>query len=162
MPFVSIKDGRIPWQMKLTDEQGRPRYPFLILDSVAMRGPIITPDEQQRRDEYLPRDLTNLAEVREGLGRLARRAFRRPVPPDELDRYVGKTVVDTLVVRLGDVFSAAVVWVGTRMMWPTAAFAGFNLGLITVWLGIVYVIGKEHARRSDETEEQLAAEPVAA
>ena len=44
----------MPWQMKLTDEQGRPRYPFLILDSVSWRGPIITEDEQQRRDEYMP------------------------------------------------------------------------------------------------------------
>ena len=53
-PFVSTKDGRIPWQMKLTDEQGRPRYPFLILDSIAIRGPFITDEEQRRRDEYWP------------------------------------------------------------------------------------------------------------
>ena len=88
-PFVSIKDGRIPWQMKLTDEQGRPRYPFLILDSVSLRGPIITEEEQRRRDEYLPREEGNIDQVREGLGRLARRAFRRPVTAEELDGYVG-------------------------------------------------------------------------
>jgi hypothetical protein len=35
IPFISTKHARAPWQMKLTDEQGRPRYPFLILDQFA-------------------------------------------------------------------------------------------------------------------------------
>ncbi|WP_254508228.1 DUF1592 domain-containing protein [Anatilimnocola floriformis] len=88
-PFVSTKDGRIPWQMKLTDEQGRPRYSFLILDSVSFRGPFITPEEQQRRDEYWPQEVGNLEQVRSGLSKLARRAFRRPVTDEELNSYVG-------------------------------------------------------------------------
>lgn len=88
-PFISTKDGRIPWQMKLTDEQGRARYPFLIMDSVSWRGPIISEQEQRRRDEYMPREDGNIAQVRDGLGRLAQRAFRRPITSEELDGYVG-------------------------------------------------------------------------
>ncbi|MCE9604319.1 MAG: DUF1592 domain-containing protein [Planctomycetia bacterium] len=88
-PFVSTKDGRIPWQMKLTDEQGRARYPFLILDSISFRGPIISAEERKRRDEYFPREAGNLSQVRVGLGKMARRAFRRPVTSEELDGYVG-------------------------------------------------------------------------
>jgi hypothetical protein len=88
-PFVSTKEGRIPWQMKLTDEQGRPRHPFLILDSVAVRGPFITEREQQRRDEYWPHDPTDLKQVRAGLRKLADRAFRRPVRDEELDGFMG-------------------------------------------------------------------------
>ncbi|MEO6788414.1 MAG: DUF1592 domain-containing protein [Chthoniobacteraceae bacterium] len=88
-PFISIKDGRSPWQMKLTDEEGRPRYPFLIMDSISWRGPIITGEEQARRDEYMPRVEGNMEQVREGFGRLARRAFRRPVAAEELNAYVG-------------------------------------------------------------------------
>ncbi|MEO6738778.1 MAG: DUF1587 domain-containing protein, partial [Chthoniobacteraceae bacterium] len=88
-PFVSIKDGRIPWQMKLTDEQGRARYPFLIMDSISWRGPLITDEEQQRRAEYFPSEEGNMEQVREGLGRLAQRAFRRPVSAEELDGFVG-------------------------------------------------------------------------
>jgi mono/diheme cytochrome c family protein len=88
-PFVSIAEGRIPWQIKLTDEQGAPRYPFLILDSVSWRGPIISEQEQIRRVEYWPREEGNLDAVREGLERMASRAFRRPVTPDELNGYVG-------------------------------------------------------------------------
>lgn len=87
-PFISLKDGRIPWQMKLTDEQGRPRYSFLIMDSVSWKGPIITEEQQRRRDEYVPAQEGNMDQVREGLGRLARRAFRRPVAAEELDGYV--------------------------------------------------------------------------
>ncbi|MBI3880837.1 MAG: DUF1592 domain-containing protein [Verrucomicrobia bacterium] len=88
-PFVSTKLGRIPWQVKITDEAGRPRYPFLIMDSISWRGPIITDAELTRRNEYLPREEGNLEQVREGFGRLARRAFRRPVTAEELDGYVG-------------------------------------------------------------------------
>ncbi len=69
-PFISTSDGRVPWQMKLTDEQGRPRYPFLILDSFSWRGPFITEEEQRRRDEYWPSENGNLEQVRTGLGKL--------------------------------------------------------------------------------------------
>jgi len=92
-PFISTQDGRIPWQIKLTDERGNPRYPFLILDTVSFRGPIITDEEQQRRDEYLRRANEDLDEVRHGLQHLANRAFRRPVRTDEIDRYM--TIVQT-------------------------------------------------------------------
>ena len=87
-PFISIADGRIPWQMKLTDEQGRPRYPFLIIDSISFRGPFITDEEQRRRDEYLPREEGNLDQARACLEKLAHRAFRRPLGHGELDRYI--------------------------------------------------------------------------
>ncbi len=88
-PFISTKMGRIPWQLKLTDEQGRPRHPFLIIDSITWRGPIIADGELARRDEYMPREEGNMEQVRDGLGRLARRAFRRRVTAVELDGYVG-------------------------------------------------------------------------
>jgi mono/diheme cytochrome c family protein len=104
-PFISTKDGRIPWQMKLTDEQGRPRYPFLILDSVSWKGPFLTDEQQRRRDDYWPAEEGNLDEVRLSLGRLASRAFRRPVNSDELDRYVGLVRAD---LAAGEKFATAV------------------------------------------------------
>lgn len=88
VPFISIKDGRIPWQMKLTDEQGRARYPFLIMDSVSWRGPIVTDEEMAKRVAFFPSEEGNMDQVRECLGALARRAFRRPVSAEELDGYV--------------------------------------------------------------------------
>ncbi|HVJ69417.1 MAG TPA: DUF1592 domain-containing protein, partial [Caulifigura sp.] len=104
-PFISTQEGRIPWQMKLTDEQGRPRYPFLILDTVAFRGPIVTAEEQQRRNHYLPEVATDAVQIRGALHRFATRAFRRPVEPSEVDGFVrvveselsaGETSLDAL------------------------------------------------------------------
>jgi AAA family ATP:ADP antiporter len=79
-----------------------------------------------------------------------------------VEKYVGKTLVDTFLVRVGDVFSALVVWLGSRIGLPTRAFALLNLVLAAVWLALVLSLGKENARRAAETEEQIAAEPTAA
>jgi mono/diheme cytochrome c family protein len=87
IPFITTSHRRAPWQMKITDQQGRPRYPVLIIDSVSMRGPIVTDDEQQRRDDYMPRDET-MAAVRHGLAAMAQRAFRRPPYQGELKTYI--------------------------------------------------------------------------
>ena len=87
-PFISTKMGRIPWQLKLTDEQGNPRYPFLIMDSITWCGPIITDEEKKRRDDYMPREEGNMQQARDCLATLARRAFRRPVTEEEIDGYV--------------------------------------------------------------------------
>ncbi len=87
-PFLSIKDGRIPWQLKITDEKGRPRYPFLIMDSIAWRGPIVEEADQNRRDEYLsPAAIAtgDIEQARAGLAKLSQRAFRRPVTEAEVD-----------------------------------------------------------------------------
>ncbi|MEK0447622.1 MAG: hypothetical protein RLZZ399_2943 [Verrucomicrobiota bacterium] len=87
-PFVSTKIGRIPWQMKLTDESGNPRYPFLILDSITWKGPIVEEPERMTRQEYMPMEEGNLQQAREGLSKLARRAFRRPLHEGEIEPYL--------------------------------------------------------------------------
>ena len=86
VPFISTKVGRIPWQMKLTDEAGNPRYPFLILDSISWKGPIIEDIERQLRDDYMPREEGNMEQARACLATLARRAFRRPVTDEEISQ----------------------------------------------------------------------------
>lgn len=88
VPFVSLKDGRLPWQIKLTDEQGQARYPFLILDSISWRGPILTEEEQKLRSQFMPVTEGNMDEVRACLGKLASKAFRRPVKDAEVDAFV--------------------------------------------------------------------------
>jgi mono/diheme cytochrome c family protein len=87
-PFISTKIGRIPWQMKLTDEQGQPRYPFLILDSVTWRGPLLSDEQRQLRNDYMPAEEGNLQQTRQCLATLAQRAFRRPVTDAEIDSYL--------------------------------------------------------------------------
>jgi AAA family ATP:ADP antiporter len=76
-----------------------------------------------------------------------------------VEKYVGKTAVDTFFVRLGDVLSAGVVWLGSRMVLGTPVFATINLALIVVWLGVVMAVGREHQRRSGDMDRQTAHRP---
>lgn len=103
-PFVSIKDGRMPWQVKLTDEEGRPRYPFLIIHTISWRGPIITDQEKQLREDYHPKAEGDLAEAREALRKMATRAFRRPVTEEELNGLVGIVEAE---LKAGEKFPSA-------------------------------------------------------
>jgi hypothetical protein len=105
IPFITTAYPRAPWQMKITDEQGRPRYPILIIDSVTMRGPIVTDQEQRRRDEYMASDEGNTEQVRAGLEAMAKRAFRRPLYDGELDTFV--SIVKNEIAA-GEVFRDAV------------------------------------------------------
>jgi ATP:ADP antiporter, AAA family len=64
------------------------------------------------------------------------------------EKYVGKTLIDTFIVRVGDVFSAGVVWVAAQLALPTKAFALINLAFIVTWLCLLIGIAREHRRRS--------------
>ena len=77
-----------------------------------------------------------------------------------VEKYVGKTTVDTLFVRLGDVLAACVVAGGTLIAASTRAFAILNVLLVSVWVILVFAVGREHARRLDEGEDLLATEPL--
>jgi AAA family ATP:ADP antiporter len=79
-----------------------------------------------------------------------------------VEKYVGKTVVDTVVVRAGDALTALLVYAGSRAAVSMRVFAAFNLMLISVWIAAVFAIGRENARRSGESEERIAAEPLPA
>jgi hypothetical protein len=99
-PFISIKDGREPWQWKMTDEQGLPLWPFLIVDYVEWEGPIV-----ETAPTAAQRDYTGSPEkARDVLERFATRAFRRPVRPAELDRLCA--LVDS-EQKKGEPFAAA-------------------------------------------------------
>jgi mono/diheme cytochrome c family protein len=105
LPFLSIKDGRRPWQIKLTDEGGQPIWPFLIVDWVEWEGPLGVDGPTYAQRQYLPAEPGNMAQAREGLSRLAERAFRRPVKPAEVDRLVTLVAAE---MKNGEKFDAAV------------------------------------------------------
>ncbi|HKP57541.1 MAG TPA: MFS transporter [Polyangiales bacterium] len=75
------------------------------------------------------------------------------------EKYVGKTVIDTLIVRVGDVMSAGLVLGVTQLHLPVRALAALNLLLIGGWLVVLLFIGREHRRRSLQAE--AAQEAVA-
>ena len=65
-----------------------------------------------------------------------------------VEKYVGKTSVDTIAVRVGAILSGTVVWLGGRLHLPLATFVQLNVVFTALWIGVVLAIGKEHARRS--------------
>jgi AAA family ATP:ADP antiporter len=77
------------------------------------------------------------------------------------EKYVGKTVVDTIVVRFGDLFSAGLVYLASTYALPTKAFAALNLGFIACWLIAITVLGREHLRRSEQIEAGRTPGPAA-
>jgi AAA family ATP:ADP antiporter len=63
------------------------------------------------------------------------------------EKYVGKSSVDTISVRIGAILSASVVWIGSRVGLAPAGFAALNVALAAAWIATIVAIGKEHARR---------------
>ncbi|MDB5341911.1 MAG: hypothetical protein JWP89_288 [Schlesneria sp.] len=86
-PFFSIKDGRFPWQRKLTDEEGNPIEPFLLVDWIEWEGPILSafPTSVQQRFALTNDDPSQARDV---ITRFAEAALRRPTKPAEVDRLV--------------------------------------------------------------------------
>ena len=87
LAFVSLAEGRIPWQLPLMHDDGSLVHPLLILDWIEWEGPITT-GEEERRAQYHPESVRNRSDLRACLQRFAERAFRRPLVGDEIERYV--------------------------------------------------------------------------
>ena len=75
------------------------------------------------------------------------------------EKFVGKTAVDTVAVRLGAIMSTLMVLLGTHLGWPTATFAAINVVLALLWIGFVFAIGREHRRRTEAPLPEAAVSP---
>ena len=75
------------------------------------------------------------------------------------EKFVGKTAVDTIAVRVGAIMSGVVVFIGSRLGWSLRTFAALNVILAAVWIAFVTLIGREHRRRSAERVPAPATEP---
>ncbi|MDZ7637368.1 MAG: Npt1/Npt2 family nucleotide transporter [Bryobacterales bacterium] len=74
-------------------------------------------------------------------------------------KYKAKAAIDTFVVRTGDMLQAGIVKLGTTVGLSVKGFAAINLGLVGVWLFVVFLLYKEHKKleRQKELEERAAA-----
>ena len=80
------------------------------------------------------------------------------VPRDA--KYKAKAVVDTFLVRFGDVCAAVAIWIGVKLGLPTPAFATLNVILSVVWLVVAWRVAGIHRARSGAqhaTESSAAA-----
>jgi hypothetical protein len=88
--FTDLK-SRVPWQMKYTDDDGKPIVPFLLLDSIDWDGPVVEswPTAAHQQIFFGGESATkDSAYARLILARFAARAFRHPAPIAEVDRLV--------------------------------------------------------------------------
>ena len=68
------------------------------------------------------------------------------LPTSREIKYKAKAAIDTFFVRIGDVLSAIVVFIGTYWLLNTKAFAMINVALVAVWLLLVAVIGRHYKK----------------
>jgi AAA family ATP:ADP antiporter len=66
------------------------------------------------------------------------------------EKFVGKTAIDTIAVRIGAIMSTVMVFTGAWLKWSTSVFAAINVGLALAWLCFVLLIAREHRLRSAE------------
>jgi AAA family ATP:ADP antiporter len=65
-----------------------------------------------------------------------------------VEKFVGKTAIDTIGVRIGAIMSTLFVFVGTRIGWTSSTFAAIDVALAVCWIGAAVLIGREHRRRT--------------
>lgn len=64
-------------------------------------------------------------------------------------KYRAKNVIDTFVVRAGDVCAAGVIALGAMAQMPTKAFIALNLLLVIGCIGVAAMLRREHQKKSD-------------
>jgi ATP:ADP antiporter, AAA family len=68
------------------------------------------------------------------------------LPTSREAKYKAKAAIDTFFVRMGDVLSAVVVFIGTYWLLNTKVFATINVALIAVWLLLVAIVGRHYKK----------------
>ncbi len=67
------------------------------------------------------------------------------LPCTREQKYSAKQTIDSFFVRIGDVLSAGLVFVGTTYFaWGASSFAKFNMLVVMGWLVLAFLIGREY------------------
>ncbi|HYY24184.1 MAG TPA: Npt1/Npt2 family nucleotide transporter [Candidatus Udaeobacter sp.] len=66
------------------------------------------------------------------------------LPTSREAKYKAKAAIDTIFVRLGDVLSAALVFIGSSLLMNIESFALINVALVFVWLLLASLIGRRY------------------
>lgn len=76
---------------------------------------------------------------------------------DRAEKFVGKTAIDTVAVRVGAISSATVTFIGTHLGWSLSTFAVVNVVLAAAWIAVVVAIAREHRARAEREPEKTPA-----
>ena len=76
------------------------------------------------------------------------------LPTSREAKYKAKQAVDSFFVRMGDVASAGVVFVGERLALAIPVFASINVLLTVAWIGVVVLLNHTLRRKAAETQSE--------
>jgi AAA family ATP:ADP antiporter len=79
------------------------------------------------------------------------------LPTSREAKYKAKQAIDSFFWRAGDLLQAVVVFVGTRLALDIRGYALINIGLIAVWLALVWGIAREHRQLTETAPAKRAA-----
>ncbi len=79
------------------------------------------------------------------------------LPTSREAKYKAKQVIDTFLVRTGDVLSAGIVAVGTVLSFSTAGFALTNAALVLVWIAVLVFLAREHRKKVPDDPGEVAS-----
>ena len=80
------------------------------------------------------------------------------LPTSRQEKYKAKQVIDSFVVRAGDVLAALTVYAGTTYLaFGVTQFASLNVALVLAWIAIAVLVGREFGRRVAPREGSAAA-----
>lgn len=68
------------------------------------------------------------------------------LPTSREAKYKAKVAIDTFFVRIGDVLSAVLVFVGIQIALETSGFAAINIVLVIMWLVLILAIVREYKK----------------
>ncbi len=68
------------------------------------------------------------------------------LPTSREAKYKAKAAIDTFFVRLGDVLSGVLVFVGVQLAFNTEAFATVNLAFVMMWLFLAMGIAQQYMK----------------
>ncbi len=69
------------------------------------------------------------------------------LPTTREQQYKAKQTIDSFFVRSGDLLSSVLVLASATVLGlTTTGFSMFNIGLVVVWLGLAFVVGKDYKR----------------
>jgi AAA family ATP:ADP antiporter len=78
------------------------------------------------------------------------------LPTSREAKYKAKAVIDTFLVRTGDVLSAAIVWLGHHFALAPKRFALMNTVLVLGWLAVARSLGGKHEALARSVQESSA------
>ena len=117
-------------------------------------------DDDPRRSRFSPSCVWGKSpKTRPTTRSTTRRARLCGFPPDAAAKYAGKQAVDTVFVRLGDVVSALLVFLGTAVVALSVRdFALINLVLAGTWLWLARRLGRAYTDASKASDAEDSSE----